>query len=502
MTSSCAAKSEQLGTAVAVNENPVIDLRKLRGRIWSWGSEDIPATTDIDQWIYRGFLERGQEFLAGVKGRFGVVCYDVARRQIFLCRDWVGEVPLHYYLAEDSIVVANSIADIREHVGPERFRYAFVRAVPHSHALLIDSTEMYRAGTTRRRSFRVRQKTLWCDFAARISSAHESGAGAPHVIGEQRLRLALEDAVRERLESWPAQSKVAVLLSGGIDSLCVAYLAKKIRPSVVAYTLEAGDGGEDAVRAQEIAAVFGMPIRVVHVDPEEFVLDYANAVAASEVYHLPNVYCAAGMRFLGRALHRDTIEVAFCGEGVNEAIGDYHDWIVEDPRDGSHRVLQCVDDTVFAQVAGRLRYVWGRPDTGGRYNFQLGSGLAKHGISRMVKPMLAYGVQLECPWLDIDVMAKLVSIPGDQIQRVGGKPGLMAQEFRRDIEIGEIPAHFILESRKTRLQDAIEHGRGGLTGHLLAAGFDQSTTLEMFNRSFGAHLDPVLDSRRLTNGIF
>lgn len=500
MTSSCAANSEKVGTACAVSENPVVvDLRKLKGRIWSGGSEGEPAAGDLDERMYRGFLAHGAEFLAAVKGRFGVTYYDAAERQIFLCRDWVGEVPLHYYLVEDSMVVANSIADIREHVGPEHFRYEFVRAVPHSHAMLFDSTEMYRVGTTRRRSFRVRQKTLWCDFAARISSAQQLSKENPQTTAGAGLRLALEGAVRERLESWPTQSSVAVLLSGGIDSLCIAYLAKRIRPDVVAYTLEAGDGGEDAVRAQEIAAAFGLPIRVVHVDPEEFAKDYPNAVAASEIYHLPNVYCAAGMRFLGRALQRDGVQAAFCGEGVNEALGDYHDWTVDDPRDGTRRVLQCVDDKVFAHVAGRLRYVWGRPDTGGRYNFQLGSGLAKHGISRMVKPMLGYGVQLECPWLDRDVMVKLVPISGEEIERVGGKPGLMAEVFRQDIENGIMPPHFILESRKTRLQDASEHGRGGFTGHLLAAGFDQSATLELFNRQFGAHLDSTLDARRLTN---
>lgn len=501
MTAPCATNSDKVDTACVVRENPVIDLRKLRGRIWSWGNEAEPTASDIDERMYRGFLAHGPEFIAGVKGRFGLSYYDAAARQIFLCRDWVGEVPLHYYLVEDTMLVANSITEIREYLGPEHFRYEFVRAVPHSHALIFDSTEMYRVGATRRRSFRVRQKTLWYDFAARVSAAQRSSKETAENTGQSGLRLAIEDAVRERLHSWPTQSKVAVLLSGGIDSLCVAYLAKRIRPDVVAYTLEAGEGGEDAVRAQEIAAAFGLPIRVVHVGPEEFAEDYSNAVAASEIYHLPNVYCAAGMRFLGHALHRDGIEAAFCGEGVNEALGDYHDWTIDDPRDGSRRVLQCVDDTVFAHVAGRLRYVWGRPDTGGRYNFHLGSGLAKHGISRMVKPMLGYGVQLECPWLDRDVMVKLVSLSADEIERAGGKPGLMAEVFGQDIQNGEMRANFILESRKIRLQDASEHGRGGLTGHLIAAGFDQSATLEMFNQHFGAHLDSTLDAQRLTNCI-
>ena len=500
MSRTCAANREQSNVPRTATEGPLVDLRRLAGKIWSWGiAGELSNEISDDEKLYREFVVGGAKFLAGVNGRFGAAYYDATNRQIFLCRDWVGEVPLHYYLADDRVVVANSITDIREYLGPERFRYQFVRAVPHSHALLFESAESYMVGTSRRRSFRVQTKVLWYDFAGAIAASDRSGMGEPIAKRCVSLRVALETAVRARLESWPSHARMAVLLSGGIDSLCVAYLAKKIRPDVVAFTLEVGEGGDDALRAREIAAAFGIPIVVVRVSPTEIVEDYANTVAACEIYHLPNVYCAAGMRFLGRALEREGIQAAFCGEGVNEALGDYHDWTVDDPRDGSRRVLQCVDDRVFAQVAGRLRYVWGRPDTGGRYNFQLGSGLAKHGISRMVKPLLKCAVQLECPWLDRNVMLQLVSIAGADIESSGGKPGLMAEVFRNDIEIGALPAHFILESRKTRLQDASEDGRGGLTGHLLAAGLDQAATLDMFNQQLGANLDLKLDATRLSN---
>ena len=497
MSWTCAANREQSSVARTAGEGPLVDLRRLGGKIWSWGSAGEPSSESSDEKMYREFLVRDEKFLAGVNGRFGAAYYDATTRQIFLCRDWVGEVPLHYYLTDECVVVANSIMDIREFVGPELFRYEFVRAVPHSHALLFESAESYMVGSSQRRSFRVQRKVLWCDFAAEIGAVNPSRTNEPIAARCAGLRMALEAAVRARLEAWPSHARVGVLLSGGIDSLCVAYLAKKIRPDVVAFTLEVGENGDDALRAREIAAAFGIRIVVVRVSPGELVADYPNAVAASEIYHLPNVYCAAGMRFLGRALEREGVHAAFCGEGANEALGDYHDWTIDDPRDGTRRVLQCVDDSVFAQITGRVRYVWGRSDTGSRYNFQLGSGLAKHGISRMVKPLLNYGVQLECPWLDHDLMVRLVSISGDEIERIGGKPGLMAEAFRREIESESIAAGFILNSRKIRLQDASEHGRGGLTGHLLAAGLDQAATLELFNRRFGAQLDAKLDAQRL-----
>jgi hypothetical protein len=43
----------------------------------------------------------------------------------------VGEVPLHYYLTDEELIVAKKISDIKDYLGPENFVYQFVRAVPH-----------------------------------------------------------------------------------------------------------------------------------------------------------------------------------------------------------------------------------------------------------------------------------------------------------------------------------------------------------------------------------
>jgi asparagine synthetase B (glutamine-hydrolysing) len=250
-------------------------------------------------------------------------------------------------------------------------------------------------------------------------------------------------------------------------------------------------------QAKDIAAVLKLELRIVRVTPDDAVSSYSEAVRACDLYHLPNVYCAVGMLLLGRALRADGVRFAFCGEGVNEALGDYHDWVVKDPRTGARRLLQCIDHHRLAETAGRVRYVWGREDRGSRYNAQLGSGLAKHGISRMVKPMLHCGVELECPYLDQEVMRRLVEVPSSRLAAIGGKPGFMARVFAPDIRRRDLPAHFLLESRKVRLQDASELGVGGLTPVLLQAGLDQEKTIEIFDEIFGAHRDPRMDSRRL-----
>ena len=116
----------------------------------------------------------------------------------------------------------------------------------------------------------------------------------------------------------------------------------------------------------------------------------------------------------------------------------------------------------------------------------------------MVKPMLEFGVNLECPYLDPEVMRHLVSIPFGRLNEIGGKPGLMARVFGSEVKRDDIPESFILNSTKIRLQDASEHGESGITPILLQAGLDQRRTISVFNSLFGASLDLELDSKRLS----
>ncbi|MCI0603404.1 asparagine synthase-related protein [bacterium] len=452
--------------------------------------------SDLDRFLYDGFKKQGGAFLCNLQGRYGAAYHDQEQGIVFLCRDWVGEVPLHYQLTDDSLVVANYISDIKSHLGPSLYRYDYVRAVPHSHALIVDAKEQYEFGKRIKKKWTVRERLLFYDFAKDVrewTSVHED-LGIEQI--KQGIRESLERSVERRLAS--SASPRALLLSGGIDSLTIAYVASQLDPNMVVFTLSVDGGGDDVRRAKEISSHFGLEFRVVEVTAHDIAREYSDAVKSCELYHIPNTYCAVGMRLIGKALRRDGFKVAFCGEGVNEALGDYHDWVVKDPVTGQPLMLQRVDDVQLGQTPERIRYVWGQARPEGRYNLQLGSGLGKHGIGRMVKPLLELGIELECPYLDHNVMKWLVSIPKKTLDEMGGKPGLMAKVFAKEIENGRINAPFILESQKIRLQDASELGAGGISPVLLKEGYDQQRTIEIFNELFGARLNPQLDSERLS----
>lgn len=484
------------------------DVRTYRGHIWnvadvlhrfSVGSRKSPWNRKtpadqpawIDQFVYEGFRAHGSSFLRFLAGRFAVAFHDEERGTVFLARDWIGEAPMHTLATANALIVGNTIADLKEAAGPE-YAYAYVRSFPQSYLQEIDLGHVDPRCVAL--TMRPDQPTLYFDFERAVREQNEEAAHEPDGAWESLSRH-LSRSVRRRVgESGEPH---AVLLSGGLDSFTVALMMRCLGLPIVAYTLNVGRGGGDVRKAAEFAKLLRIPHHVLEFDAAEVVAAFPDAVRISESYHLFNVYCAVGMLLMGRRLEALGVRSAFCGEAVNEAVGDYHDWAVTDPRTGTPVLLQRVDHKRLGQSSERALYVWGHPLDRGKYNRQLGTGLAKHAGARMIKPFAHCGITLECPYYEPHLLARLAAIPPEALAELGGKPGLVARAFAPELARFGVDTSVVLSSAKVRLQDASEDGEGGLTPILLQAGCDQRRAIEAFNEQFGASLDPELDSRRL-----
>lgn len=480
------------------------DRRIIAGDIWNIDelcrrfalSKEAPAAGEgardgVDRFIYAGFRKAGATFLEWIEGRFACAYFDPDRRVLFLARDWIGEAPLHWIASRRGFVVANTIAALRESV-PDSYSYRFVRAFPQSKYMEIDFSEVDQRCVSE--TCRFREDALYYDFRAACEHLRRSGLQGTRAHLEL-VRDALERSTARR--TGPIRGKIAVLLSGGLDSLSVALMLRSMGVPFVAYTLSIGSGGDDVRMATQFARHLGVEHRIVRVEADDVLRVAPEVVSIAETYHLYNYLCAVGMYLLGSRIAEDGFSVAFCGEAVNEALGDYKDWSVADEASGERRVLQHVNHQRMSQSSERVLYVWGQERDRGKYNRQLGTGLAKHAGSRMVKPFLRYGLKLESPYYDRSVLSHLVSLPADALAGVGGKPGLVMSAFRADLERLHFPNSLVLGCSKVRLQDASEGGRGGITPIMLGAGYDQRRLVELFNEAFCANLDPRLESERL-----
>ena len=483
------------------------DSRKQGGRLWNASevkeryplpSRFVEFTGDstdeqpglLDDFVYTGFRLHGAPFLRALRGRFSVAHEDSERGQIFLARDWIGEAPFHYLTAPGETFCANTIDDLRSAAGPN-YSYSRVRAFPQGHYQLIYSPSETQSGDLPK----LEEPFLYRDFLAAVEQARDEGGAEFSRATGQLLRTRLLSAVRARVDRNAAVQ--SVLLSGGLDSFSVALSLKLLDIPFEAYTLSVNGQSNDVSMASAFASKLQVTHHIIRVATDEIESCVESAIRASECYHLFNVYCAVGMLLLARRLSQAGVRSAFCGEAVNEALGDYKDWRVKNPNSDQEILLQRVNSERLREEEERALFVWGYPRDRGRYNRQLGTGLAKHAGSRMVKPFRSQGVALECPYYDTALLAQLIAIPADTLENIGGKPGLFEQVFREDIKRLGIPPDLVRRSSKVRLQDASEGGDGGITQILVERGLDQVECIEIFNRAFGAQLDPVLDGKRI-----
>lgn len=428
--------------------------------------------------LLRAYQRKGDAALRQLHGEFGLVYEDMKTGKIVAARDWVGEVPLHYLQQGKRVYFANFISDLAAKV--PRFSYDRVVAVNRSEVVEINT----RTGKV--------SKRLYYNFQNEESGVqYDDLEHVAAVVHDLLLR-----AVQSRMPSRGKQT--GLLLSGGIDSMSIAYFVSTLNKRIPAYTIEvASEQSTDLIRAHAVAKTFGLNHRIINVSTKDILDNVRNAVAESEIYHMYNVFCAVGMSILARTLKADRMRYAYTGEGGNEAFGDYHDWVVRDARRNKNVVLQRTAKE-FDQPRGREAYIWGnlKAEAHGRYNRQLGSGLGKHGGSRMYKPMFKHGITLLSPYLEKRIMKILANIPAKQLADIGGKPGFMRMVFVKERKQGKIPESFF-EVKKIRLQDASEEG-GGITQTLLSHGYDQRKLITLFNEIFRAHVITRPHLRRTT----
>ncbi|HIP11980.1 MAG TPA: hypothetical protein EYG73_04575 [Arcobacter sp.] len=485
----------------------IIDLRIHKGIIWNIdyvlkvypfrmpNQEKIKYSNQyIDKFIYQGFKQFGKDFLKQVNGRFSTLYYDEQEKHLFLARDWIGEVPLHYLITSNGIYVANTILAIRN-ATKDKYDYQYIKAFPHSSFQVFDLSNLNQNNFEN--SIRSVSPQLYLNFREQVKN-FQLNIPNSKLNYFKEIRNHIFDSTEKRAKTY-GNNKINLLLSGGLDSLTVAVVLKRLNIEFEAYTISAGHRIGDVAQAINIAKQLKIKHHIIELTEKEISDTFEKAVEVSESYHLFNIYCAVGMLLLGKKLKEKGLAMAFSGEAVNEAVGDYTDWIVYHPIKKQEVLLQKINQDRIKKVEERIIYVWGNVNNSSKYNYQLGSGLAKHAGARMIKPFYHHQIQLENPYYDISVLGRIVSITEEDIALLGEKPGLMWEIFQEDFKILDISKKQISNTSKVRLQDNTENGENGITAILLKNGFDQEKAIEIYNKIFDANINIVKNTKRLIN---
>ncbi|MGE3949104.1 MAG: asparagine synthase-related protein [Blastocatellales bacterium] len=183
------------------------------------GSEDLPHKPDAEL-ILRAYLKWGEECLDHLIGDFSFAIWDSRTNLLFCARDHFGIKPLYYALTPQSLIVSNTIDCVTRHpqvsrkvnelaIGdyllwgsnefPDTTFYSDVNKIPPAHKLIY-------------RQPGVKLERYWSLPIQEELHYRRQSDYIEHFI--ELLNLAVADRLRT--------DKVAIFLSGGIDSPTIA----------------------------------------------------------------------------------------------------------------------------------------------------------------------------------------------------------------------------------------------------------------------------------------
>jgi asparagine synthase (glutamine-hydrolysing) len=313
--------SNEDGTVWLCFNGEIFNYVELRRELASLGHRF--ATQGDSEVIVHAFEQWGEGAWARLNGQFAFALWDRARRRLWLVRDRVGILPLHYALAGGRLVFASEAKAIfaSGHVTPQldpaglgevftrwstpapRTVFAGVRSVRPGSAVCVDE------------QLNCVERPWWQpDFAVDPALAALSLDDAADALGER-----LGDAVRLRLR---ADVPVGAYLSGGLDSSVIGALVEQGDAPLETFAVRFADPSFDETAEQRrMASLLGTKHHEIVCGPDEIAAALLDVVWHCEA---PQLRTGPVPLFLLSGLVRDAgMKVVLTGEGADELLAGY-----------------------------------------------------------------------------------------------------------------------------------------------------------------------------------
>jgi len=278
------------GAVTLVYNGELWNYKELREQLVNAGL--IFHTSGDTEVIAAALATWGLEALNRFNGMFALA-WTLDGATLYLARDKFGEIPLHYAYQSPFYFASELKALVTLGAHPRSFTMLPPGAFAVVTAKAIEVSYYYQPP--------IEPLAIELEPAA-----------------AQLARL-LENAVTERLI---ADVPVCTLLSGGIDSAAITYLAHKSLPNLVAYTAVYDPKSKDLRCAREQAGALGIELREIPVKLPELG-DIRQVIRHIEMSYKAQVEIGWPCLQLAQAIQADGFKVVFSGEGSDELWASY-----------------------------------------------------------------------------------------------------------------------------------------------------------------------------------
>jgi asparagine synthase (glutamine-hydrolysing) len=261
----------------------------------------------------------GNNIISSLQGMFAFAFYSKKQNKIVLARDFLGKKPLYYSVSNNYLIFSSQVDLIKKYLGKVSLDY---------HSL----------GTYLKIGYLVDPKTMYTEiksispgeileFDVSTLKLNSKVSFVPDLILKPN-NLSIENAIKLSFEARVmGHSKIAISLSGGIDSTILALQSIKsdVKCSMYSMWWPGSDKqryNQDFIAAQAISKTFGwkfIPVEMPKIEGFENLLsDYI--LAMGEPNSNPT---GVSMMELYKQISQDRIRLVITGDGADEVFGGY-----------------------------------------------------------------------------------------------------------------------------------------------------------------------------------
>ena len=235
---------------------------------------------------------------------------------------------------------------------------------------------------------------------------------------------ALLASMKKRTQDF---DKVGIIFSGGIDSVIIAWLAKKMVPEVICYT-GGIRGSNDIIYARQIAKKLNLKLRVNELTQDEVEQMIPEVINTIEDTNAGQVEVAIPVYAAVKLAHEDGINVMFSGQGADELFGGYPWYARVVEKEGYQKLRDHMTQDLLL--------------------------LYKETLEREDKITMAHSIEMREPFLDTEVIR--CSMGMDLKLNIKGTTDIMGKHIHRKLaqKLG-IPKNIAY-----RIKEAAQHGSG------------------------------------------
>ncbi|MCR9191504.1 MAG: asparagine synthase-related protein [Gammaproteobacteria bacterium] len=255
-------------------------------------SKHVTFRTSCDtEVVLQSYIYWGEHFVEKLDGKFSLCIIDVTKDQFILARDHIGIKPLYYANWGDSILFSSEMKSFCDMAEVHE-----IKSIPPGAYMINGIIKRY------------------YDVPPLVESNETTLRG---------LKNRLIDAVRKRIPD--DANKIACLLSGGLDSSIILYIASQLSVEVEAFTFaHPSQSSADLDAARRLCQDLNIHHVIVSPDEEELMDFYLKqGVYLTESYEPVLVRNAVSYHYVCKAVRKKGYKFVLNGEGADELFGGY-----------------------------------------------------------------------------------------------------------------------------------------------------------------------------------